>query len=369
MNPGLEDGQAAEICDALLAFFAVEIVGGLPSSDASIESVRLADPTFNASIEYRAGASFTIGLNEGCVDGIFRALNASDEHDLTIARRLTEDLFGSREDIDAVLNGILNLCVLFVLLHEFSHIACGHIHAALGDGRSAFTLNEIGSSDRLGGYGLAGGQVSGAEANKVFELEADSTAYELLLDHAEAVLRASPGLDRIAWDEEASAEAIPRMAFFACALVVALTEGQRRETGREAGHPMALTRILNLCLANLLLFLPGDWQVEEFVRKLKIDEEAEAFIFGRIVPTIVDAIEFCRVGCAGMEMELRLRYDAEIGSVTFGRAFAKDFASLVVGREEELATEPGQEYAALQHARRILIPVMAAHRQASWWPI
>ncbi|MGJ5176536.1 hypothetical protein ACQR16_30945 [Bradyrhizobium oligotrophicum] len=369
MNPGLEYGQAGEIADALLAFFAVEIVGGLPSSDASIESVRSVDPTFNASIEYRAGASFTIGLNEGCVDGIFRALNSSDEHDLTIARRLTEDLFGSQEEIDAVLNGMLNLCVFFVLLHEFSHIACGHIHAAVGNGQSGFTLNEIGTSDRLGDSGLAGGEVTGVDANKVFELEADSTAYELLLEHAETILRASPGLDRIAWEEKAGAEAVPKMAFLACALVVALTEGQRHEAGRETGHPRALTRILNLCLANLLLFLPGDWRVEEFVRKLKIDEAAEAVIFGRIVPTIVDAIEFCRIGCAGMEMELSLRYEAEIGSVTFGRAFAKDFASLAVGREEELATEPGQEYAALQRVRRLLIPRMGVHRQASWWTI
>jgi hypothetical protein len=68
-------------------------------------------------------------------------------------------------------------------------------------------------------------------------------------------------------------------------------------------------------------------------------------------------------------MELRLRHDAEIGSVTFGRAFAKDFASLVVGREEELVTEPGREYASLQRARRILIPGMAVHRQAPWWQI
>jgi hypothetical protein len=38
-------------------------------------------------------------------------------------------------------------------------------------------------------------------------------------------------------------------------------------------------------------------------------------------------------------------------------------------REEELVTEPGREYAALQRARRILIPGMAVRRQAPWWPI
>jgi hypothetical protein len=366
MNPGLEDGQVVEISDVLLDFFAGEILGDLAPPDLQIRALRVADPSFNASVECRGKTSFTIGLNEGCIDGIFRALNASGEDDLTVARRLTEELFGSQDGIDAVLNGILNLSVLFVLLHEFSHIVCGHFHAALGEGPRVFTLNEIGLSDQLG-FGFTGGGVSDVEANKTFELEADSTAYELLLEHAEMALRASPGLERLAWDGKGGVEAIRKMAFFACALVVALTEGRRREVGADGVHPTALTRILNLCLANLLLFLLGDWRVEEFVRKLKIDAEAEAFIFGRIVPTIVDAIEFCRAGCAGVELELKLRYDAGIGSVTFARAFGGDFASLVVGREDELSTEPGREYAALQRVRTRLLPGMAVHRQATWW--
>jgi len=379
MNPGLDSAQIEATSSALLAFFRQEVLQSFPTAGFQIIVSRNLDMAFNAVVETATNEVFWIELNDGCVDTIFRALNSNLVEDLEVAVGLSEQLFGDKSEIDAILNAILNCAVTFILLHEYSHIVCGHFHATdKPDDCSARTrtLQEIGEQYGMETFGLSFAGFSPTQVNKVFELEADAAAYELLIEIATDVFLATPAVEQAISRRKRAADlslddkrAIQRMTFYACSLVAALTEGVRVRQGHQSNYPSALTRMLSLCAINLVAFLPGAWKVEEFVKKLKIDDTTEQILYEQIVPTIGSALDFCWSGCKGVDIELRLRYDVKMGTQSFARAFGRDFANLVTGRDEKLATAPGREFAALQIERKAMLPAMASFRQASWWNV
>jgi hypothetical protein len=379
MNPGLDSDQLEATSCALSDFFRSEILPSLPGAGLDIFVLRVPDLAFDSTVETITNREFWITLNDGCVETAFRALNTSDAGDLNVAAGISEQLFGDRMEVDAVLGAILNAATVFILLHEYSHIVCGHFHATPAEPGAGFQMRafgETGTAHEAQSPGVAMGGVTASQARKVFELEADATAYELLIDRAADVFLASPGIRRAirrrkrrAKLSKADTRTVQRMTFYACSLVAALTEGVREQAGAQSEYPGALTRMMNLCLTNVLAFLPGTWRVDEFVQKLSVEDKSERFMVQQIAPTIGHALDFCRAGCEGVGLQLKLRHDIRLGSVRFSRAFGKDFANLVVGREEQLMTEPGREYAELQRARKLLIPIMAPHRQADWWNV
>lgn len=358
----------------LLEFFRRTVLPGVETvGPLDIRADRRAAADFDAEVASNGCRRFTMTINDGCVDWIHRALDVTEPDDLRIARDLAREIFADDREVGPILEGLMNLATLFVVFHEYAHVVCGHFHAeAAVSGVSRRTLREVGGSSELRRFHFAVDGVSQNEIDRVFELEADSAAFELLTNHAYEILRASQSTGQIfdAADEvrRAELEAIAeRMAFLAAALVTALTEVSRSQTDAAASHPPALTRILSLCLTKVIAVLPYEWRTEEGTHVLHYGDDEERALIDQLVPMIADALDLCRSGCDAVGLGLRLRHDPSAGEMNFARAFAGDFTNIMAERTDLLVTEPGREFAELQAVRSRLLPALAPHRQVDWW--
>lgn len=374
MNNDRDADDEKPLTADLLEYFHRVILAAPEAPLLDIHADRCALRSFDAGVDWNGRRGFTLSINDGCVEWIHRALDVTDAEDLRVARGLAKQIFADETEVGPILEGLMNLAVLFIVLHEYAHVICGHLHAdaAAGPAPSERSFRELGAFPRARCFHLAVSGVSALEIDRVFELEADAAAFEMLKAHAFELLRASESTTAVfdeADDHRAAelAAIAERMAFLAASLVAALTEMAGSAIGDSGTHPPALVRILSLCLTNVIMSLPYEWHANERTHVLLYGDAEEEALLHHIVPMIADAVDLGRIGCVAVGVKLRLRYDASLGNRSFARAFASDFSQLLAGRPDLLETDTAREYATLEAARQRMLSALAPHRQVDWW--
>ncbi|RVU18478.1 hypothetical protein [Methylobacterium oryzihabitans] len=373
-RPDYED--TAWLSAALRTYFSGQVLLNLVNPIDGVSVSGDTDLAFNASVTTADFTTFRIVLNDGCLAQIYEALDVPRGRALEPLIDVASSLFRGRGDYDLVCRTVLNVAVVFILLHEYAHVAAGHLDARRSAGGVAATettyrWDEVPGPANRPDPALSLAGVGPEQVGRVFELEADATAYELLLDFAVDILlatdearRALPSIAHADDLDPAQAGSLQQLIFYACALTVSLTEQSRQNAGVQGTYPSAGARMMSLCLALLRRQMPGEWRFECAEQVTRITEEAHGALVAFILPTMARAFDLCEACCANVRGETG---GARASAAGDRRSFAHDFAVLLQGATGEAVTEAGRELVSLQAARVAILEPMRHHRRTDWW--
>ena len=375
-RPDYED--TAWLSAALRAYFSDQVLRNLVNPIGGVSVWGDTDLAFNASVTTADLTTFRIVLNNGCLAQIYEALDVPRGQALKPLIDVASSLFRGSKDYELVCRTMLNFAVMFILFHEYSHIAAGHLDAqpaarGAAAAETTFRWNEVPASANRSDPALSVAGIGPEQVGKIFELEADATAYELLLDFAVDILLATAearrALPSIAHAEDLDADqagSLQQLIFYACALTVTLTERSRRNAGVQGVYPSADARMMSLCLALLRRQMPGEWRFEGAEQVIRITEEAHGVLVAFILPTMARAFDLCEACCANVGGGSG---SARPSSADDRRAFAHDFSVLLQGATGEAETNAGRELVALQAARVAILKPMRRYRRMDWWDL
>lgn len=373
-----DDGDHAWLADAVRAHVRDAILPRLDSRVTEVALFGLSSPTFSAAVTSTDLKRFEITLHDGCLALILEALDHARHGAMPALVESGIPLLGEDAPYDLICRVFAHVAVAFVLLHEYAHIVAGHLHALAEPGRGSggvrtLRVDEAPASRAPPAFRLGVSGLSPTDINRVFELEADATAYEILIPFAQEILLAHEGVtdllpmrDGVLALGADQADHLQRIAFYACALAVALTERTRAAAGCARVYPSALARTMNLCLILLRHRLPGDWAYEDGHQTAQITEAGEAAIREVIAPTMAAATRLCAAACTHVGL----------GAGSIGRAgsqgrfrsgVARDIALLARDSTARMTTAAGRDLVGLQVTRLRLLDAMRPLRQASWW--
>ena len=370
--------DTAWMSDALRAYFANYVLPNLTTVIERIDVRGDTDLEFNARVVTADLRRFEIVLNNGCLAQIYRALDVPTGKALSPLIDIASALFRGPEDYELVCRVMLNIAVIFVLFHEYSHIVAGHLDALtpaddLAAAGRALNWNEVPKPSARIGFSVTMPGVEPDQVAKVFELEADSTSYELLTEFAVDVILATEEVSRlmpaVARSDDLDADrrnSLQQLVFYACALTVSLTEWSRLDAGVQGTYPSAASRMMSLSLTLLRRQLPGEWSIDRLEHVMRITADSERVMVDFIVPTMSRALDICEACCANIGRHLDAGV-ADAPSQEFRRGFARDFASLAQGAIREASTAAGQELMLIQTARLAILEPMQSLRRADWW--
>jgi hypothetical protein len=106
------------------------------------------DPRFNAHVETEDGQNFDIIINAGVFSTITGIILSFDDKDVEEeVELLAEKVLGNSDLKDDLYECVIDIAILFVMLHELCHVLRKHLHYVLPDEQQGCALHysEIGS--------------------------------------------------------------------------------------------------------------------------------------------------------------------------------------------------------------------------------
>jgi hypothetical protein len=166
---------------------------------------------------------------------------------------LSQRIFGDAGKTDVIGGSILSTALIFVLLHEYGHIAAGH-----------FGLKQAGSvsSDKIDFefaelqdcFTLEGQLPGHLQFRQMVELEADIVAFNLLLDLSYAIFVANDDVATLIQGHEFEEwrdslyPPVAELVFYASAVALALIAAHQDPVEQNRDYPVPLTRMMNLAM-------------------------------------------------------------------------------------------------------------------------
>ncbi|TPE47876.1 hypothetical protein [Amaricoccus solimangrovi] len=342
--------SAAQMMEALSRYLETGFTPVLaPSLSIGFEVANV--ERFNASVVMADETRFEISTHLGCATVLEHCIASMETSGfLSSHTGLAAVLFGSAAETEELHRVLLHFAALFVQLHEFAHILCGHLKYCDAKG----LLKRTGAGLRLDETG-ADGHSRKVEAGeipsdwlKLIELEADSMAFEMLLGFSYEFLLAgdvfAEKLRREADPDRLSARmthTLGEIAITAGAAVFYLLEMERE--GRDA-YPLPETRLLNILNAWVQKTLLPEGGGRGLV-KVRLDDGLREALADRIVPSCFTAAQF-GVACAEAYPELPA---TGRGRISFDEAALMDgFINGLLGEATKGASAGQRELAALQ---------------------
>ena len=232
-----------------------------PQSSA-VEADRFAfrlkqEEAFNAGVSAMRGGRFRVSVNTGIANRLFAFCEAMADVPGATMQDHVDEFAALSMDKDSALFLSYVSALVFVIMHEYSHVAAGHVHYARHRFRGGDAT--LGFSERYGFVGVAqDGTESEREAYRTFrqicELEADGYAFALMFTSAPEIAMAA-GLDYDPWDERQAA--VHRAMLIGCLAAMALLDALSGAVeAKDSAYPFPGMRIINLCSAYLRVLDP-----------------------------------------------------------------------------------------------------------------
>jgi hypothetical protein len=376
-----EEDDISETADNLLAYGVSCFMSLFTDDQTIISGHRKHERTFNATVETVDGKSYRIFLFDGIAASIFSALRSILSGDdicvLDTFSALATKIFDDADKADILLRAVLSNALIFVLFHEYAHIACGHFRFAMarqgGGLAQPCCFQEIGDDP----YRFALSASLGREINGNFlalsELEADGTAYEVLVEFAYEILIANSeiaeNLASIAPPNDvprATREAANELLFYSVCLTLSLLEFARKgQEGAANGYPLPFSRVLNVATIMLRKLAPS--LEEEKDGRVRLSDSALPWVREFGVRTIYNAMEFCEAACHGLGLDLKdvIKFDRIDESAA--KILTSDLIELVKDKQRELLTAEAQELQKLQGLGNEFRLVLQPFRVKKWW--
>lgn len=357
----------AAIVEAIAAFVDQIVLAAVDKGAAKI-SVR-ADPggRFAASVTEHEGA-FEIVVFAGIAQALSRALDLLPEGPFESIQRLALQLFGEPPEEDVIKGSLVSGALIFILLHEYGHIAAGHfrLQAEAEGSDRPFAFEEVASTFSF--EGAAGGMTS-----RLIELEADNLAFNLLLDLSYPIFAANAdveallgGQDLRDWQDQLIPPVVELM-FYSAALALALIDAHRVRSRGGQDHPRPLARMLNLAGLMIRRMTQGAWQTEGTQHRLTVDGAVHAQLKGFFIPALVNGVELCEAALGNLGLELASRMSLTDPDDSAWVVLVNDYINLIKGAPNPFSTPDGQELHALAVELAGFTDFMAPYRTRSWW--
>lgn len=253
---------------------------------------------FNARVRIDHDVQYVISVFDGCAGGLAEAIGSIEDRYETIndsLEALARSLLGTAASNVVLRRFILSSAVMFVVLHELSHVICGHFafrrDHGLSDTASGSAFDEIEMS------GLTSRSISqdGRSLIKHVELDADQMAYEFLLaigyeflvanDEIGPHLAATHPPDALPDQIE---HAVAECMLFAAAAVIFLIDANHPA---PSTYPAPEARVLNLAYLLAARFGPGR-DLQNGTHRLALDDAMRDRIGSFVIPAVLNALEF-----------------------------------------------------------------------------
>lgn len=215
------------------------------------------DVVYNAGVQPVRGGRFHIFVNTGLADRLFAFCEAMADMPGETMQDHVEEFAAFSMHKDQTLFLSYSSALIFVMMHEYSHVAAGHVRYVqhtYGGGDAT-----LGFSERYNFDGMAPG---GQDAYKIFrqicELEADGYAFALMFTYAPEIAILA-GMDHDPW--EARQAAVHRAMLIGCLSATALLDAVSDAAEvADSAYPFPGMRIINLCSAYLRVLDPDSVQ-------------------------------------------------------------------------------------------------------------
>ncbi len=235
MNHVEDKPECLELASEVFRFVETAIISALPLNDAKesvwIELVK--DASFNASVSLTKSPTLVIHVNEGAITNLFERC---------------DELVDTLEfDNPAQIGLTYTAALIFLILHEYSHDVAGHVD---------YVQERLPEQPKtnLGWAAIINQEQSPnyPHFRKMSELEADGTAFALILDFADEICQS------IALPNTVDAETIQRSILLGCFITVCSLDGLFDSNAKTAPeYPFAATRMINLCSSYLRVIDPN----------------------------------------------------------------------------------------------------------------
>jgi hypothetical protein len=342
----------------------------LATVDKGAETIAVrADPTarFAASVSERAG-TYEIVASAGLADTLSRALNLLPEGPFQSLQRLSLQLFDEPPQGDVIKGSLINGALIFILLHEYGHIAAGHFKllAEQGGADAELAFDEV-----MSDFSFQGERDD--LTSRLIELEADNLAFNLLLDLSYPIFTASAdvqallkGRDLPNWQDQLIPPVVELM-FYSAALALALVDAHRKRSRCSGDHPRPLARMLNLAGLMVRRMTQGAWISEGTQHRLAVDDSIHAQLRTFFIPALVNGVELCEAALANPGLDLSSRPSFSDPDHFAWAVLVNDYINLIKGAPKPFLTEDGRELHSLSQAIAAFDTSMRPYRVRNWW--
>ena len=313
------------------------------------------ESNFNAGIKWSESEIPSIFINDGAVIQIF---------DICVeCLEFFEDSANNKELSDTSNNATIGLtyttALLFLTLHEYSHLAAGHVAYIQEYFPETLSGNlgysEIDRTSESSDY---------YRFRKMSELEADGTAFALVMDFKEDICE-SIGLTSVG---NKNSYVFQRSVLMGCFVSICLLEGlfeADQEIERE--YPFAASRLINLCSSYLRVVDPNIVRWKDGNHRYMGGTTKQTNLISRTYEnTIAPALLNLHLALISRGIESEL-FNEGIDTDT-STSFMRDII-MVIGGNTPNNSKYGRALADLSKYRTDFMLSLLPYRQLDLWPV
>ena len=332
---------------------------------------------FNARVETNdSGATFTVFLNDGVVSQIRQAISllASDTPETIdhVLRDTALALTGNAER-EPIFRQMIHGSLLFVLLHEVSHITCGHFQRVIAAGRSParnvceFQFDEV--TEPPADTASSGCDALNSNLVRLSELEADAIAFDLMDVLALELIEANSELRELI-DPDDSAETpeqrrinASELMFYSACAGMAMIEATR---GVSHDYPYPFSRLFNIAdvyVQRRFQAAMPDVADETGVLEIPLNDQRRTILQEIAIPTMFNAMEICEACCESAGCILADRFGWKDDPDSIAMKLTTDFLELLTNVESpEFFTREARQVHEMRLLRQPFAAMMSPFR-------
>lgn len=335
-----------------------------------VNFARNRSPQFNARVSIDKQQNYTISIFDGCAEGVLDAIASIGPEFETISDSLVSlcRKLSLEEKHETVLRRfILFNSLLFVVLHELSHVICGHFPFRIDNGLAPATGVDMNFDE----IDMSATQASTVPQNeqllfKQIELDADQMAFEFLVALGYELFVANEEIRQLAGtrhppDEipEPVEHALFETMLFAASTVVFLIDAN---CPAPSFYPSPEARVLNLAYHVSGRFILGS-DFKDGEHHLVIDQDVRDRFSTKIIPTVLNALEF---GAACYEHRCPPSHMVTGETPTRETALTRDLIRLLVPDGEEFSCRGAGELQGLLAGKGEFLTQVRPYMTRGW---
>lgn len=317
---------------------------------------------YNAGVRWRPDGQYQIYVNEGMVEKLFEFCNIYGGLNSHFMRQHFAEFEEQGVSRDQALGVTFTAGLIQVLMHEYFHVAAGHVgylrETYWQDEQTEFCFSESDDYEDDPGY-LA--------FRKMTELEADGAATALTLQFSEDILE---GLDIAFTSGEARPDLLHRAVLLDCFGAVCLINGLFEKSVHEnEEYPFPATRLINLCSSYFRVVAPdvvrwkdGDYKVGN------VDNAGASSITDLMQSSVSRALFILHDALEDSGIKSELLVEGWIDRPDETTNFMHDVL-MVLGGSTPSKSVHGRELNALSELRAGMMKKLVPYRELDLWPM
>lgn len=317
---------------------------------------------YNAGVRCCRGGKFEIYVNEGIVDRLYAFCNIYGGLDSLFMREHLTAFEQHGVSYDQALGVSFTAGLIQVLMHEYFHVAAGHVgylkETYWQDAEAEFCFSESDEYEDDPVY---------QAFRKMTELEADGAAAALTLQFSEDILE---GLNISFASGEARPDLLHRAVLLGCFGAVCLINGLfEKSVHANEEYPFPATRLINLCSSYFRVVAPDvvSWKDGDF-KVRNVDDNDASDITDLMQSSVSRALFILHDALEVHGTKSELLVEGWIDRPNETTEFMYDIL-MVLGGSTPFKSVHGRELSELSELRANMMHKLVPHRELDLWPM